>query len=155
MPRLNAFFPFLTSRLGLEERIGKFSPDGQWIVYCSDRTGEVEVYARRFPDGGERTKISTQGGTQPRWNRNGKELYYVEHDTLISVPVNTEGSFTVGTPERLFQDGRLMLNIPAPNYDVSPDSEKFVLVDQVKGDGQERLVVVQNWHEEFRDLEQD
>ena len=71
--------PYLQTRF--QERQAKFSPDGRFLAYCSDESGEYEVYVRTFPDGGGKQKVSRNGGTQPRWSRDGTELFYVEVPT--------------------------------------------------------------------------
>src|SRR5262249_26511790 len=72
------------------ELYGQISPDGQWMAYTSDKSGRREVYVRRFPDGDGEMRISTGGGEQPRWRRDGKELFFLsEEGTLIAVDMKT------------------------------------------------------------------
>ena len=70
-------------------------------MYTSDESGRFEVYVRSFPAGTGKRQISTGGGTQPRWSRDGKEIFYVEGDTLMAVGVTTTPSFSAGSPEVL------------------------------------------------------
>ena len=88
------------------EGFGQFSPDGRWIAYQSDRSGRFQVYVRPFPSGGTDTRISTDGGSQPRWNPTGKELFYVaDDDRLMAVPVTLPLDAKApesGTPTPLF-----------------------------------------------------
>ena len=140
-----------------DERVPKFSPDGRYVAYCSSESGRWEVYVRSFPDGGGRRQVSINGGGQPRWRRDGKELFYVEDTALMAVPVSTEGAFTAGSPEKLFESQDLAMTSPAPNYDVSGDGQRFVTVATVEGqtDQPPAIRVVQNWFTEFEDREHD
>ena len=127
----------------------------------SDESGQREVYVRPFPQGGPRSTVSSKGGTQPHWSRDGKELFYVEGSTLVVVSVSSGAAFSVGSARRLFEhpglpDSRGTLSYP--KYDVSADGRQFVLRERVDL-GEEApkpsIRVVQNWFEEFRDCEQD
>ena len=146
--------PFLQTPFN--EEGAKFSPDGRFVAYCSNESGEVGVYVRPFPQGGARWQVSSGEGRQPRWRRDGQEIFYVEGDTMIAV--STRPGFSVGKAARLFQNP----NLPYPTggfafrYDVSPDGERFVLREPVvEGDSQPAIRVVENWFEEFRDREQE
>ncbi len=87
-----------------------------------------------FPDGGDKWQVSTEGGCQPRWRRDGKELFYVELGTssLMSVAVTTTPSFRAETPKRLFTDAGLSGS--SANYDVAADGDRFVMVENVECD---------------------
>ncbi len=141
-------FPFM--KTAFDESLGKLSPDSRFIAYCSDESGRREIYVQPFPKGGAKSRISRNGGTQPRWSRDGKELFYVEDDTLIAVAVKTTPSFSVGSSTRLFKDASLKWNFLGHVYDVSSDGRQFVLRERLETS---TLVirVVQNWFEEFRD----
>ena len=76
-----------------EDAAPKFSPDGRFVVYTSNESGRFEVYVRSFPDGTGRRQISTSGGTQPRWSRDGKETFYVERDTLMALASQRHPAF--------------------------------------------------------------
>ena len=102
--------------------------------------------------------MSGNSGTQPRWSKDGKELFYVERDTLMAVAVVTIPSFTSGSATRLLQDANLSgMGIDDPRYDVSADGRRFVLTESVTGTEEKppAIHVVQNWYEEFRDREQE
>ena len=146
--------PFLQT--SFSERAAKFSPDGRFVAYVSDESGRNEVYVRPFPGGDGKWQLSGNGGAQPRWSKDGKELFYVERDTLMAVAVATTLSFTSGAATRLFQDAYL-LGLDASRYDVSGDGRRFVLPEPVAGAEEKppSIHIVQNWYEELRDREQE
>jgi serine/threonine-protein kinase len=140
-------FPILTtSNNELQARI---SPDGRWLAYVADDSGELEVYARRYPELGEPYKVSVGGGGQPQWRADQRELYYLAPDrTLVAVAVAVaEDRHTrFGAPRRLFRapvaggpdDAR-------DHYAVAADGERFLL-DGAFGDGNDSpITVVVNW----------
>ena len=130
------------------ERWAAFSPDGRWLAYASDETGRSEVYVQPFPVTGAKTRLSTEGGNTPVWARNGRELFYVNGTTMMVVGIATEGRLDVGSPERLFDaDERLDSN----NYDVSPDAERFIMVQSDPSSSTELRLVI-NWFEELKEL---
>ena len=139
------------------EANGEISRDGRWIAYESNQSGRVEVYVRPFPDvdGGGQWQISTGGGTQPLWASNGRELLYRRGAALMTVPVQTEPSFTPGAPEVMFE-GDYLLGRAGRTYDVSPDGLRFLMIKEGGGaeDASEgaSLILVQNWFEELRRL---
>lgn len=136
------------------EHSPRLSPDGRFVAYCSSRSGETQVYVREFPSAGKLEQVSTNGGCQPRWSRDGSELFYVEGSTLKAVPVKTDPALSVGSPQTLFSDRNLRQN-SADTYDISSDG-RFVLLDWAdSGSKPPKIQVMQNWYEEFRDREQD
>ena len=138
------------------EHSAKFSPDGRYIAYLSRESGRDEVYVRTFPEAEGKRQVSFNGGVQPRWSRDGKELFYVEGETLIAVSVTTEPRFEAGKAKRLFSDPNLTWqDRTMPQYDVSPDGQRFVMIESVGERSRPVIRVVQNWYEEFRDREQD
>jgi len=85
--------PFPVVQTPFEDTGGQFSPDGNWIAYQSDETGQREIYAQKFPDGSGKVLVSMDGGTQVRWGADGKELFYIDPvDRLMSVPLSYTGS---------------------------------------------------------------
>jgi len=91
------------------ERIPKLSPDGRLVAYRSNRTGRDEVFVCTFPECRDQQRVSENGGSQPRWSKNGKELVYVEGDSLMAVSVNRSSALSFGVPEKLFSSGGLAL----------------------------------------------
>ncbi len=126
------------------------SPDARFLAYESNESGRYEVHVQPFPEGGSITRISTNGGSQPRWSRDGKEIFYVEGDTLMAVPVNLSSSFSAGKPQRLF-DGGGVFRGRGQRYDVAPDGRRFVVAELVEAAPESTVHVVLNWFEEFRD----
>ena len=133
-------------------RMAKLSPDGRYMAYESDHSGPYETYIRSFPDGKGRLRVSVNGGRQVRWRRDGKELFYVEGDTLMATSVSTVATLTVGYPQRLFSSDQLRLGAQARfTYDVTADGQRFMLPDSLAESFSPMIRVVQNWYEEFRD----
>ena len=141
------------------EGCAKLSPDGRFLVYLSNESGRYEIYVRPFPEGGGRTAVSTNGGTQPRWSRDGKEIFYVEGTTLVAVEVSTSPDFSVGSVTRLFEHRVLARQSgwPVAQYDVSADGRRFVFAAPVDEESEQEVSirVVENWYEEFRGRERD
>ena len=131
-----------------DEGSPKFSPDGQFVAYVSDESGRDEIYVRTFPGGDGKWRVSTNGGTAPRWRRDGKELFYVQRTTLMAVTIRTAPRFTAGTPARLFE--RQMLESMNPEYDVTPDGKRFLVREEPADERPLAIHVVDNWFEEFR-----
>jgi serine/threonine-protein kinase len=128
---------------------GRLSPDGRWIAYSSSESGRMEVLVAPFPQVDRKVQVSTDGGTQAVWNRNGREIFYRNGTKMMSVTVSTSPDLMLSTPRPLF-DGRYAFGtgVTIPNYDVSPDGQRFVMVKEDAG----RLNVVLNWTEELNRL---
>jgi Tol biopolymer transport system component len=123
------------------ELASQFSPDGRWVAYNSNESGRSEVYVVPFPGPGARVPISTAGGDNARWRRDGKEIFYLAGNTLMAAGVTANGSrFDVGAVQRLF-------DVPTVDgywpYDVSPDGQRF-LVNTLDGEVAPLTIVV-NW----------
>jgi serine/threonine-protein kinase len=142
------------------ERNGEISPDGRWLTYESNNSGQFQIYVQPFPDVDKgRWQVSTGGGQQPLWARNGQELFYLApNGALMSVPVERGATWTAGTPTRLI-DAQHYVGVGtngARTYDVAPDGRRFLMIKQAGGPDQTltptSIVVVQNWFEELRRL---
>jgi serine/threonine-protein kinase len=133
------------------ERYAMFSPGGQWIAFTSDRSGQDEIYVTPYPGPGGTVPISTEGGSEPMWSRSGKELFYRNGDKMMVVSVQTEPTFRAETPRLLFE-GAYLYGRPswAPNYDVSLDGERLLMIKEEPGTNQ--INVVLNWFEELKRL---
>ena len=114
---------------------GQISPDGKWVAYESDESGEWEVYISPFPNGGGKLQVSRDGGMDPRWRGDGKEIFYLDSQgNLISVSVDSEGTLSAGTPKTLFQS-HARSNVSSSDlfsYDVTPDGQRFLIDRYVK-----------------------
>ena len=134
------------------EQEPRFSPDGRWLAYISDESGRNEVFVQPYPGPGGKWQISADGGTEPVWNPNGRELYFRNGDRMMAVEVNTQPSFSAGTPRTLFEGRYESAPVPLYNFDISPDGQRFLMV---KSSEQEQVAptqinVVQNWFEELK-----
>jgi len=116
-----------------DERDAQFSPDGRWIAYESNRSGDYEIYLHPFPGPGPSTRVSNAGGAQPRWRQDGTELFYVAPDSrLMAVSVELPASgldLSVGTPRPLFSM-RVTSTVQGGvthEYDVSADGQRFLV----------------------------
>jgi eukaryotic-like serine/threonine-protein kinase len=109
-------------------RLGRLSPDGRWLAYVSAESGGAEVYVRTFPGGTGKTQVSTRGGDQPSWSRDGRELFYREAGGIMAAAVSDAAELTVLSRTRLFADAFEMSN--ATNYDVTADGQ-FVMLQPV------------------------
>ena len=124
------------------------SPDGRYLAYVSNESGREEVCVQRFPEGGTKQQISTNGGRQPRWRKDGTELFYVAGDTLMATPVKTEPLFAIGAPRPLFKS--TSLEEMSGRYDVASDG-RFLIAERAGESAKPVIRVVRNWFTEFRD----
>jgi Tol biopolymer transport system component len=130
---------FLDSQF--DETDARFSPDGRWVAYVSDETGRSEVYVCTFPGATDKRKISTAGGTSPRWRRDGTELFYIAtNNRLMAVPVRTGTSFETGKATVLFR-----VDARDNQYDVAVDGQRFLINISVVEARFLPLTVVVNW----------
>ncbi len=118
--------PFL--RTPSTESAPRFSPDGRWLAYISDESGRYEVYVQPYPGPGGKWLISTEGGNEPVWNPNGRELFYRSGDRMMAVEITKQPGFSAGKPKVLFEGKYLPTPITFPNYDVSLDGQRFLML---------------------------
>ena len=124
------------------ERAPALSPDGQWLAYTSDSSGTDEIYIQSV-DGGPSSRVSLNGGTEPMWSRDGRELFYRLADQMMAAPIVTKPSLQAGTAMRLFtRDFQLDPGDNLPNYDVAPDG-RFLMVRRT--DAPVDPAIVLNW----------
>ncbi len=134
----------------------QLSPDGRWLAYASDESGRREIYVQAFPDPGGKWQVSTDGGNEPLWNANSRELFYRSGDRMMSVEINTAQGFVPGKPRGLFT-GRYRKSSnwwARPNYDVSADGQRFLMLQNEGEDSTPptEIAVVLNWAAELRRL---
>ena len=142
--------PFL--RTPFNESDPRFSPDGRWMAYMSDESGRYEIYVQPYPGPGGKWQISTDGGTKPVWNPNGRELFYRNGNKMMAVEITTKPNFALGNPHVLFERPYILANVPISNYDVSPDGRRFLMVkptEQAQA-APTQINVVLNWFEELK-----
>jgi len=128
----------------------QFSPDGRWVAYQSDESGRFEVYVTSFPKPGRKWQVSTEGGSNPRWRDDGRELYYLTPTAKLMVAAvdPTGAGFVIGELEEQFETPRM----PVQNftYDVTSDGERF-LMNTVGDSAFEPITLVVNWTTELED----
>ncbi len=134
--------PFLETEA--DERFAMFSPDGGWLAYQSNESGQYEIYVRSFPSPGSKRLVSAGGGTNPRWNPNGRELFDRRGEEVIAVAVAMGSDLELGRPRVLFER--------AGDYDVAPNGERFVMIEKGASTAPAQLILVRNWAEELMRL---
>jgi hypothetical protein len=143
--------PFLRSQFN--ELFGQLSPDGHWMAYTSDESGQRDVYVRQFPDGEGEKRISIAGGEQPRWRADGREIFFLGGDgKMMAVMVNAmagqKPTFEVDAPRSLFEAhlAQNAIQNATFEYDVTADGRRFLLNTVAGGSTSTLLLnVVLNW----------
>jgi serine/threonine-protein kinase len=157
VPRVEGFLqtPF-------DERNAAISPDGRWMAYDSNESGQSQIYVRPFPNVADaRYQISNGGGRTPAWARDGHDLFFVNRTSIMAVTVQLTPTFSAGNPAKLFDAPGLLLDARFGNsgtnrtYDVSRDGQRFLMIKENvrSSDGNAppaSMVVVQNWFEELK-----
>ena len=141
----------------------RISPDGRWMAYTSDESGQTEIYVRPFPDvqSGGRWQVSTNGGSGPLWSHDGRELFYQSDEGVMLVDVEAEPTFRLGNPKTLFRgsyfSGTLLGRASIPNWDIHPDGKRFLMIklpqttdEESAGGIPHKITVVLNWFEELK-----
>jgi eukaryotic-like serine/threonine-protein kinase len=135
-----------------DEGLGEVSPDGHWLAYRSNYSGSPQVFVRPYPDTESgRWQVSTAGDNFPRWRRDGRELFFIAPDgALMGVQVSsTRATWTATPPVKVLAPGYWSRVEIGPNYDVSPDGKRFLVVTPPRDVGDPPdLVVIQHWNEE-------
>ena len=142
-------FPYLQTQF--DEQEGRFSPDGKWVAYVSNESGRDEIYVQSFPVSGAKFQISSGGGSEPQWRKDGTELFYLAVDQmLMAVPVKLgrsgSESFQVYVPKPLMAlPPAAVPSAPARSYAVSNDGQRFLIPNVAGGGTGPPLTVVLNW----------
>jgi eukaryotic-like serine/threonine-protein kinase len=136
--------PFAVAETEFFEGMGKFSPDGRWIAYSSNETGQPNVYVRPFLRAGGKHRISPNGGRNPHWRANGKELFYLGMDgAMTAVAVDAGDTFAAGPAKTLFPAGVISAN---QVYAVTRDGQRFLVVTRPRdATTATPLTVIVNW----------
>jgi len=145
-PADSARTPQCVLKTGLNPQV---SPDGRWLAYQS----AGQVFVQPFPRLVGKWLISTDGGTSPRWARNGRELFYRNGQKMMAVDIETKEGFRAGTPKALFEGQYLGGPVgmqPGLGYDVSPDGKRFLMIKPESQPNVAQLQVVENWFDELR-----
>jgi serine/threonine-protein kinase len=129
------------------------SPDGRWLAYAANPTGQMEIWVRPYPGPGAPVRVSPGGGAEPVWARNGRELFYVDRPKaqLMAVSIQAEGELRFSAPVALFSVREFAFSSQPPSYDVAADG-RFLMIRSVGNvaPGKRPLTVVLNWAEELR-----
>jgi tRNA A-37 threonylcarbamoyl transferase component Bud32 len=144
--------PFLQTTFS--ENNAEVSPDGHWLAYQSNESNQNEIYVRPFPTVDDRRwLVSVGGGTKPLWARSGRELFFLNGGSLLSVSIQTAPAFSAGNPTKVFE-GRYFTGIAGRTYDVSRDGQRFLMIkNRTTTDDKTTpasMVVVLNWTEELK-----
>jgi Tol biopolymer transport system component len=127
------------------------SPDERWLAYQSNESGRPEIYVRDLSGAGGRWQVSTEGGEEPRWARDGRTLYFRNGDTFLSAAVEIRPSFQAATPRSLFNGIYNLRSNSGVSYDVDPKGDRFIMIrpaEDTNAPGQVQVVV--NWFSELR-----
>jgi Tol biopolymer transport system component len=129
------------------EQQAQFSPDGRFVAYGSDQSGTFEVYVQTFPDpSAGKWMVSNGGGVEPRWRRDGKELFYFSGPKLMAVPVTLRPTFAAGMPVALFEAPiQTGYTADSHRWQLAPDGKRFLLLANVGKDQAQPLDVAVNW----------
>jgi Tol biopolymer transport system component len=139
--------PFLQTPF--EEKEPVFSPDGRWVAYVSNSSGQNEVYVQEFARNSQRMQISSDGGEEPSWGRSGRELFYRKGGKMMAVQVSTSPEFRVGKPAPLFGGLYSYSLMPNRDYDVGKDG-RFIMVKPDSTANSRQINVVFGWSEDLK-----
>ena len=143
--------PFLQTQF--DEAWAVFSPDGHWLAYTSNESGRYEVYVQPYPGPGGKWQISNEGGDEPVWAKNGRELFYRNGDKMMAVEVTTQPTFHAGTPTLLFEGQYWhQVGLWRADYDITPDGQRFLMIQLGEQEAVTQINVVLNWFEELKRL---
>jgi dipeptidyl aminopeptidase/acylaminoacyl peptidase len=133
-------------------RNAQFSPDGRWVAYSTNESGNWEVYVAPFPNTNGKWQVSRGVGEEPRWRRDGKELFYLSSDgKMMAVAAKTDGNFEAASPVTLFQThlGQPISSFDLVSYDVTADGQKFLINTKVDEPNAAPLSLILNWTSEM------
>jgi Tol biopolymer transport system component len=128
---------------------GSVSANGEWLAFPSAESGRAEVFVTSLAGDRSMWQISSDGGTLPLWGKTGRELFYWSGRRLMAVPIKSNGTLAPGEPRPLFEGDYYQVQPGDPNFDVSLDDQRFLLVQRGRTDGPERLNVIQGWRSEI------
>ena len=138
--------PWLVTRF--RELLADFSRDGKYVAYTSDESGQYEIYVRPASGEGGKWQVSSEGGEEPLWSKDGRELFYRNGPKWMVAEVTTEPQFKASTPHMLFEGP--YLNVPGVSYDVAADGRFLMLEENYKQPPTFQLQAILNWSEEVK-----
>src|SRR5262249_9119144 len=146
--------PFLQTPYQL--RAPTIAPNGRWLAYASNETGRFEIYVQAFPNPGAKYQISIDGGAEPIWAKNGRELFYRNSDKMMAVRiVEREDKLEAGTPTLLFE-GRFAISSVSGGdawYDISAEGNRFLMLkNDDSASTSSSIFVVRGWASELKRL---
>jgi hypothetical protein len=137
--------PFPVLQSSFDETLGAISPDGHWIAFTSNESGQPRVFMRAFPTPGVTYPISPDAGRIPKWRGDGKELFYLSQRGLMAVPIElTRDGITPGLPQPLFVIGAPVFG-PTSTYDATADGQRLFANARRGQPTEEPLTVVIDW----------
>ena len=135
--------PFPIARLQFAETLATFSPDGRWIAYTTNETGQPNVYVQPFLRAGGKYRISPNGGRNPHWRADGKELFYLAADgAMTAVTIDATEAVAAGLPKTLFPAGAVSAN---QAFSVTKDGQRFLVSTRPQDAASTPLTVIINW----------
>jgi Tol biopolymer transport system component len=133
--------PYVTT--AFNQAFGAFSPDTRWVAYASDESGKFDIYIDSFPKPGGRVRVTTAGGTEPRWRGDGRELYFRRGSEIHAVSLTVgNGAPEVGVMNRLFDAGAAVRS-----YDVSPDGQRYLINLPASSNARAEVTLVHHWRQ--------
>jgi len=142
--------PYLQTEFA--EVMGQFSPDGRWGAYASNESGRSEIYVQPYPTDGGKWQVSTDGGIQPRWREDGKELFSLTgDDRVMAAEIEAGKTFQPGVPQMLFRAPAVNTLLPETmvHFDVSRDGQRFLIDVAAEESEQSPVTIVLNWQAEL------
>ena len=137
------------------EGFSDLSPDGRWLAYVSNESGKYEVYVQAYPGGGEKMTVSADGGYEPLWSPDGREIIYRKGGDVVVVDIQTTPAFRSSRPRQLFTGQYIHggnLSAIGGSYHVAPDGQHFLMIVGGEEEGGDQLNLVLNWFEELERL---
>ena len=136
--------PYVTT--AFNQTYGVFSPEGRWVAYASDESGQFDIYIDSFPQPGTRVRVTTAGGTEPRWRRDGRELYFRRGSEIHHVELGPGQLFQHGDPPEVQAMNRLFdAGAAVRSYDVSPDGRRFLINLPASSNARTPISLVHHW----------
>jgi Tol biopolymer transport system component len=128
------------------------SPDGRWLAYTSNESGQSEIYVVPFPNTrAAKWAVSTRGGTEPQWSHSGRELFYRDGSgNLMAVAIGTTPTFSLGGSTVLFPAAGFAFDEFGLEYAAASDDRRFLMIRPLAASGSDKLIVVENWFEELK-----